>query len=180
MFIFKNKYLNSRKLKSLGIKCGENCEVHETVLILDFKKLILGSNIRIDPFCNFVNSQLICIEEKTHISSYVQIYATKKVTIGKSCGIGSGVKIFTSNDNFTLNKQTGPFADKKKKKLFKEENLKIKDYAQIASNSLVIPGAKIQEGSVAGAYSFINKPLNKWTIYSSLKSLNPVLKRKSK
>ena len=68
----------------------------------------------------------------------------------------------------------------KKKKLFKEENLKIKDYAQIASNSLVIPGAKIQEGSVAGAYSFINKPLNKWTIYSSLKSLNPVLKRKSK
>ena len=178
MFKFDNKYLTSKELKVLGIKCGKNCLVHETVLILNNDKLILGNNIRIDPFCNFINTKKIEIGSHTHIASYVQIQADKRVKIGNYSGIGTAAKIFTTNDNYSSNWHTGPFAKKYNRKFLRSSEIILKNFSVVAANSMILPGAVIQEGTAVGFNSFVNKKLNKWTVYHSINPLKAFLKRR--
>ena len=177
MFIFKNKYLNSRELRSLGIQCGENCQIHESTIILNKKKLILGANIRIDAFCNLINKSKITIKDNVHVASYVQIYASKNVMIGKNAGLSTGAKIYTSSEVFSLSKEAGPFA-KKNKTVIKSKKIDIGNYAIVGPHSLILPGAKFLEGSAVGYNSIINTTLDKWSVYSVMHKINKICKRK--
>ena len=100
---------------------------YETVLILDFKKLI-WDRIRIDHFV-ILNKSKIIIKDKVHVSSFVQIYANKNVEIGNA-GLSSGVKIYTSSEVYSLSKEMGPL-QKNKNKIKKVE---IGNYAIVGPN----------------------------------------------
>ena len=36
--IFSNNYIETKELRKNGIRCGNNCKIHETVLVLNPKK----------------------------------------------------------------------------------------------------------------------------------------------
>ena len=40
----------------------------------------------------------------------------------------------------------------------------LKKYSQLGANTVVMPGIEIKEGAVTGAFSFVNKNLDEWTI----------------
>ena len=65
-----NKYYTSRELKKLGMNCGKDCFVHQTVIINNYEKIKLGNNVRIDAY-----SILITKNKKIEIGSYVHIGA---------------------------------------------------------------------------------------------------------
>ena len=50
-------------------------------------------------------------------------------------------------------------------------------YVIVGSNSIIMPGATLQEGSSVGALSFVNKKLDPWYVYEG-KPIRKICKRK--
>ena len=44
----------------------------------------------------------------------------------------------------------------------------LKKYVQLGANTIVMPNIVINEGAVTGAFSFVNKNLDEWTIYAGI------------
>lgn len=40
----------------------------------------------------------------------------------------------------------------------------LEDFSQLGANSIVMPGVSIKQGAVTGAFTFVNKNLDEWTI----------------
>ena len=75
-----NKYLNTKDLKKLGVRCGKNCQVHETVIANNYKKIILGSNVRIDAYSILITKNMdIKIGSYIHIGSHCYLSGQKGI-----------------------------------------------------------------------------------------------------
>lgn len=163
--MFINKYLKSKDLRKAGIKCGDGCEVHETCLVLNSKKFILGNNVRIDARCNFINKNKIIINNFATISpNCIFNTSTKIIKIGKYAHLSDNVRIYCASEIQSAVKIAGKFGENKKKNI-RLANIQIGDYCIIASNTLIIPFAHLSKGSSVGANSVVNKKLNSWTVY---------------
>ena len=174
-----NYFLEKKDLEDLGIRCGKNCKVHSTTIILNPKKLTLGNNVRIDAYTVIINVKNVKICNYIHIGSHVLIQANKaNIYLRDYCGVSSGVKIFTSTDDYSGKHFYGPF-NKKSKFSNKIQTINLKKFCIIGTNSVVLPGAIFSEGSVAGALSFINKKLDSWSIYYGM-PLKKLSKRQKK
>jgi len=160
-----NYFLNSKDLKGMGVKCGKNCLIHSSVIILNPKKLLLGSNVRIDAYSIIINVKPVVIENYIHVGAHVLLQANKKSIILRDyCGVSAGVKIFTSTDDYSGKQFYGPY-NKKSNLSCKSDLIDIKKFVIIGTNSIVVPGAKFSIGSVVGALSFANIKLEPWFVY---------------
>ena len=169
-----NQFFSPDELKNLGVKFGKNCKVHKQINITNPKNLILADDVRIDAYCNFINTHRIEISSKVHIGPYSYLAANGgKIKLKKFSGISAGVQIYTSSDDYTGGSFFGPF--NKNKTLSKSNDIILNKYVIIGSNSIILPPAKIPEGVSIGALSLVNKKLNSWSIYSGnpLKFLLP-------
>ena len=102
----------------------------------------------------------------------------KGIELKKYCGVSSGVKIFSSTDDYTGKNFFGPY-NKNSKNDTLSKKIVLKKYCIIGTNSVVIPNAEFGEGSVIGALSLASKKLEKWSIYfgQPLKYLMPRSKK---
>jgi len=174
-----NFFHTTNDLLKLGIKAGKNCKVHSTVMITEPRNLVLGNNVRIDSFTSIVSSSKVKIESFIHIGSHVLLHAGQKgIELKKYCGVSSGVKIFSSTDDYTGKNFFGPY-NKNSKNDTLSKKIVLKKYCIIGTNSVVIPNAEFGEGSVIGALSLASKKLEKWSIYfgQPLKYLMPRSKK---
>ena len=160
-----NSFLDSKDLKEMGIRCGKNCKVHSSVIILNPNKLKLGNYVRIDAYTVILNVKNVTIGSYIHIGSHVLLQASKgSIILRDYCGVSSGVKIFTSTDDYSGKHFYGPF-NKKSNISNKVDIIDVKKFVIIGTNSVVVPGAKFSIGSVVGAISFANIKLDPWFVY---------------
>ena len=172
-----NRFIDSKELRSMGIKCGKNCKVHATVIISHPKQIILGNYIRIDAYTVIINPKKIKICNYIHVGAHVLLYANRdKIILRDYCGVSAGVKIFTSTDDYSGKNFYGPF-NKKSKKSNKVKKIEIKKFCILGTNSVVTPGAIFSTGSVVGALSFVNSKLEPWHVYYGM-PLRKLSKRK--
>jgi galactoside O-acetyltransferase len=162
---FQN-YLNENDLKNLKIKkVGKNVYLEKSCRVLGFKNIQIGSNVRIDSFCNLiVHNGFLKIEDNVHIGSFCHLVATGGIKLMKYSGLSQGVKVYSASDDFSGKYMTNPTVSKK------FTNIKIKPvvlekHVIIGSNSVILPGSIIHEGAAVGALTLVNKSLDKWTIY---------------
>ena len=138
--------------KELGY-CGENVFIGHNVVFTNPKNVILGDNVRIDPFC--------LITTALEVGSYAQICshavlgggAQHKITLGKWNFIGYGSKLFCASEDYSG--EYGPVNEYwGNNKIFRGD-ITFKDYSGIASDVMVFPGVTIPEGCTIGAKSLI-------------------------
>jgi acetyltransferase-like isoleucine patch superfamily enzyme len=139
-----SEFLSRDVLEILGFaRLGEDVLIHSTVVIVDCRKLSLGSRIRIDP--------------------YVIISNRGGVEFGNNIHIG----IYTSNEDLsgrTLSHPTVPGGDK----TARTASISFGRHSAVGAGSLVFPGARFAEGSVLGAMSRVSRPLKPWTNYAGI------------
>lgn len=46
--------------------------------------------------------------------------------------------------------------------------VKLENFVQLGANSIVMPGILINEGAVTGAFTFVNRDLEHWTINAGI------------
>lgn len=108
-------------------------------------KLVIERNCEFAAYCDLEvhGSGVLSIGEKTYMNRYCMISAHEKVSIGRECMFGPGVKIF-DNDH-VHSPETGVSSK------LKTAPISIGDHCWIASDVIILRGTTIGDNCVIGA-----------------------------
>ncbi|PYR29110.1 MAG: hypothetical protein DMF98_00885 [Acidobacteria bacterium] len=131
----------------------------------------IGEHSIVDDFCYF--STRVRIGVCSHIASGCSIAGgrARQFTLGDYCSLSSGVKIWCTSDDFVndvvaiLPDGVGPI-----KEHLIEGDVSLADCTAVGSNSVVMPGNDIPEGTVIGALSFVPARFRfePWSVYAGV------------
>jgi len=156
-------FYTKKELDLLGLKSyGENVSISNKTSIYDAGNIIIGDNVRIDDFC--ILSGKITIGSFVHISAYCALYGQKGIEIGNFSGLSSRCTVFSATDDFSGEYMIGPLIADNYRNII-GGLVKISNYVQVGSNSIIMPSVCIAEGAAIGAFSFVKKDVKKWKIY---------------
>lgn len=159
-------FFSEKELHSLGIKkVGKNVLISKNCSLLSPEKLILGDNVRIDDF-SLLSGELE-IGNFVHISAYAAIFAKYGVKIGNFCGLSPRATIFSGSDDFSGHYLISPLVPEEFTNVH-AGRVVLEDFCQIGTNSTVMPGITLREGSVIGAHSFVKENTQEWGIYAGV------------
>lgn len=157
-----NSFYTKDELKELGLKSfGDNVAISKKVSIYGSSGISVGNNVRIDDFC--ILSGNITIGNYVHISAYCALYGKAGIEIGDYCGCSPRSTLFSASDDFSGEYMISPLVSEKFTNVISGK-IVFKKYAQIGSNSIVMPGVTLNEGAVSGALSYVNHDLDEWSV----------------
>lgn len=159
-------FYSRKELLALGFKSvGERVMISRKASFYGASRMTIGDNVRIDDFC--ILSGDITLGNNIHISAYVALYGTKGITLEDYTGISPRSTIYSAMDDFSGDYLIGPIHDEKLTNVT-GGTVKLERYVQIGCNSVIFPGITIPEGTVIGAMSLVNKPVEPWSIYAGV------------
>lgn len=125
------------------------------------KQLTTGKNCRIEAYNLKGKKEIISFGNNIEINDYVHIAGGEKIEIGDNVLIAS--KVYISDiihGNYTGEKQDTPFSVPKNRKLLTKP-VYIQDNVWIGEGVCILPGVKIESGSIIGANSVVTKNIPK-------------------
>ncbi len=167
MNYFNPGYLNEIELKNIGFKSiGKNVQVAKNCTIIGVENISLGNNVRIDGYSTIIVSAMgyLNVGSNIHIGGYCAIFAGAGVTMEDFSGLSQSVKIYSTSDDYTGKYMTNPtvpaeFTNVHRAPVF------IGRHAIVGSQSIIMPGVSIAEGSAVGANSLVSKDTEAWSVY---------------
>ena len=168
-------YYTVQELEKLNFKyLGKNIKISTLASIYNHEQIEIGDNSRIDDYC--ILSGKIKIEKHVHIAPFCLLAGgSEGITMQDFSGLAYGVKVFTQSDDYSGETLTNPTIPKKYKKELKKP-ITIGKHVSIGTNSVIMPGVKIEEGTSIGAMSLIRKSTENWSVYVG----NPAKKIKNR
>ena len=131
----------------------------------------VGDDSIVDDYSYF--STRVRIGICSHIASGCSVAggAARLFTLGDFCSLSSGVKIWCSSDDFVNDLVTiVPDGVGEIKQHFIEGDVTFGNCTAVGSNSVVMPGNTIPEGTVIGALSFVPTAFKfePWAVYAGV------------
>lgn len=159
-------YLTETQLNSMGFKSlGKNVLISDKASIYNAKNISIGSNVRIDDFCILSAGEMgIEIGDYVHIACFVSLIGQEKIKVGSYCGISARTSVYSSSDDYSGEFLFGPTVEDSLKSVTSKP-VNISDYSIIGANCMIMPGVNVNVGVATGAYTFINKSLDEWSVY---------------
>ncbi len=102
-----------------------------------------------------------------HISAYVALYGKERIKINDFCGCSARCTIYSATDDFSGEYMISPMVPEELTNVISGEVV-LEKYVQLGANTVVMPSVKIEEGSVVGAMSFVNRNLDEWGVYAGI------------
>ncbi|MGF7059798.1 acyltransferase [Brassicibacter mesophilus] len=146
-------------------KIGKNVKIYDTSKLIYPENIEIGNNVIIDDFVLIIAKKRVVIGNNVHIASYVTITGNDEFIIEDFSGISSGVKIFTSSDDYMGAYLNNPTVLNEFKNVF-TASINIKKYALVGANTVVLPGSIIEEGTSIGANSLVNSKTEPYHLYA--------------
>lgn len=157
-----SNFYSERELKNLGLKSfGKNVLISKKSSIYGAENIEIGSNVRIDDFC--ILSGNIKIGDYVHISAFTALYGKFGIEISDYCGISPRSTLFSATDDFSGEYMISPMVSENFTNVTGGKII-LNKFCQIGANSIIMPNVEFFEGAVCGAFSFVNKNLDKWSI----------------
>lgn len=162
------EYLTQQELAALGLgSCGRNVFISRRAVIGYPAALHLGHSIRIDAFSSIIGRGRVQIGDYGHVGTSVTISASAPVSIGSFCGLASGARLFTSDDDYGGAWLTGPTVPAETTNV-EVAPISIASYCVVGANSIVLPATVLEEGAVIGALSLVRGHYPEWAIYGGI------------
>lgn len=161
-------FLSRDVLETLGFaRLGEDVLIHSTAVIVDCSKISLGSRVRIDPFVIISTRGGVEFGNNVHIGGHSVMAGHAAIHLDDFVNISHYVGIYTSNDDFsgrTLSNPTvhGVISGAR------IASISFGRHSCVGFGSLILPGARLAEGSVLGAMSRVSRPMKPWTTYAGI------------
>jgi len=153
--MIKSYFLNIKSLQKKFKKIGKGCLISNKASFIGEKNICLEENVRIDDYAVIVAFDGdISIGSNTHIGALTYILGSGGVKIGDNCNISQGVKIYSKSDNYKI-----------KKKIPYKSKVLILDNCIIGSNSVILPGSKLNKNVRIGALTIVNKEIKSNRLY---------------
>jgi len=156
----------------------------------------VGNDVVISPNAEFRRPQLVSIGnhvaidtayittaadigDYVHIGPYVSIIGGPKAhfTMGNFTNLAAGCRVVCVSDKHMGDGLIGPatIPDQYKDELDVGQ-IVMKSFANVGTNSVILPGVTLAEGTVIGACSLVTKNTEPWTIYTGIPA-KPVMVR---
>lgn len=161
-----DSFYNEEELRKIGFKkVGNDVRISKKASIYTPEKISLGNHVRIDDFS--ILSGDIEIGNYVHISAYVALYGKFGIKIGNFCGCSPRTTIFSATDDFSGKYMISPLVPDEYTNLDRGRVI-LEDFSQLGANSIVMPNVIIHMGAVCGAFSFVKKDLDEWSINTGI------------
>lgn len=158
-------FLARSVLESLGFaKLGEDVLIRSTVVIVDCHKISLGSRVRIDPFVIISNRGGVVFGDNIHIGSHSILAGSEAIRFEDFANISHYVGIYTSQEDASGRTLSNPTV-KWSRAGARTKPIHFGRHATVGSGSVILPGARFDEGSLVGGLSMVSRPLAPWTTY---------------
>jgi len=148
-------------LKSVGtdVVISPNAEIRRPQIVS------IGSHVAIDTACITTAAE---IADYAHIGPYVTVIGGPKARLGMGhfTNLMAGCRVICGSDRLMGEGLIGPASipDKFKDKM-KLAPVILEDFANVATNAVIMPGVTLAQGSVIGACSLVTHSTEPWTVY---------------
>lgn len=154
------------ELLAIGFKSvGERVMISRKASFYVASRMTIGNNVRIDDFC--ILSGNITLGNNIHISAYVALYGAMGIELEDYTGISPRSTIYSAMDDFSGDYLIGPIHPDGFTNVTGGK-VTLKRFSQIGCNSVIFPNITIPEGTVIGAMSLVNRPVESWSIYAGV------------
>jgi acetyltransferase-like isoleucine patch superfamily enzyme len=145
-------------------KIGEDVRVSNLCVITRPHLITLGNHVAIDQFVTITTNAEI--GDYVHIAPNCSIIggAESKVIMKDHSGMAAGARVIAGGADFNSGTLTNPQVPKEYRKEVIDDVI-FEEFAILGTNSVVLPGVTLSEGSVVGANSLVTKTTEPWTIY---------------
>jgi len=147
------------------MQVGKNSKISPKVSIYGGDTIEVGENTRIDDFSILIGGQGLKIGNHVHIAAYSILYGTHGLTIGDFSGLAARTTILTSTDDYLGRCLIGPCVPKKYKPNYHGAAVVLERHVLMGIGCVVMPGIRIGEGASFGAFTFVNRDCDPWTLY---------------
>ena len=146
---------------------GEDVFVSANVEIRRPELVRVGNHVAIDS--GFYCTVTADIGDYVHIGPYVTVIggASASLSMGHFSNVAAGGRLICAGDELLGEGLVGPaglipekYQDRKL-----DAPIRLENFASLGTNSVVMPGVTLAEGSVVGACSLVTKDTEPWTIY---------------
>lgn len=159
-------FYTREELENMGFAgLGRDVLLSRKASVYGASNIHIGDNVRIDDFC--ILSGHITLGCNIHISAYVALYGAMGIELCDYTGISPRAIIFSAMDDFGGDYVIGPVHDEAMTRVTGGK-VTLERFVQIGAGSIVFPDITIPEGTVVGAMSLVNAPLEPWTIYAGI------------
>ena len=142
-----------------------NVKIFEPSSIVNKDNIEFGEYILIDDFVKVHAKSKITIGNYVHIGSYSSLVASGASIVMKDfSGLSYGVRIVTSSDDFKSDGFGNPTIAEEFRNV-SSGNVTIEKFAIVGTNSVILPGVTVGEGSTVAAGSIVSRDLEPWGIY---------------
>ena len=158
-------WLTNKELLEMGFgSLGRNLLLSSKGSYYNTKNIYLGDNVRIDDFCIISAGEGgIRIGRNVHISAFASVVGQAPIDFEDFSGISNKVAVFSSTDDFVKG-MTNPTIPDKFRRL-KHLPVRLGKHAVVGSNSVLLPGSELGEGTSVGALSVVRGKLEPWSVY---------------
>jgi dTDP-4-amino-4,6-dideoxy-D-glucose acyltransferase len=158
-------WLTENELIIMGFgSLGKNVLLSDKASFYNTKNMYFGDNVRIDDFCLISAGEGgIKLGRNVHISAYSSVVGEAPVEFGDFSGISNKVAVFSSTDDFAKG-MTNPTVPDRFRKL-RHIKVILGKHAVVGSNSVLLPGSILGEGTSVGALSVVRGRLEPWSVY---------------
>ena len=142
-------------------------ELYGPLLFLKPEMVRIGAKSRIDSFCKIEGGEGIHIGVGVHVASFSHLGGGGgSLIIEDYVGLASGSKILSgTNDPTAISMSaSAPHGMMRVKKAL----TRLKRYAFVGTNAVVMPGVTLQEGALLGAGSVATKDIPAWEVWAGV------------
>jgi len=157
-------FLSQVELERCGFKrLGKNVKVSASASVYDHHEIEIGDNSRIDDFC--ILSGKIRLGRNVHIAVFCNLAGgSEGIHMDDFSGLAYSCTVISQTDDYSGATMSNPTVPDQYKKEIKRA-VYIGRHCIVGTNSLIMPGVHLAEGSSVGAMSMVTKSTEPWSIY---------------
>jgi galactoside O-acetyltransferase len=161
-------YRTEAELREAGfLAVGKNVRIHLRASVYGVENIRLGNDIRIDDFCVIIATGLLNVGNFVHVPNFCWIGSAHGVDLHDFVSLAPGVKIFSSSDDYSGERLTGPVVPRELTG-GKKGKVTLGRHVVVGAASVILPGCRIGEGCSVGALSLVNEDLEPWGVYAGI------------
>ena len=161
-----NSFYTQEELDLLGFKrIGKSVHISRKVSFYGISRIEIGNNVRIDDFCVLsAGAGGIIIGNYVHIAVFSSLMGDGCIRLDDFSGLSSRVSIYSSNDDYSGQHMTNPTVPSEFTGVFSSD-VRIAKHVIVGSNSVIMPGVVLNTAVAIGAFSFVNRDCEEFSIY---------------
>ena len=162
-----NSFYNREELEEIGFSSiGSNVLISRKASIFAPELINIGSNVRIDDFC--ILSGIVTLGNYIHISAYTALYGSDiGIIVEDYSTISTRCTIFAASDDYS-GEYLGNSAVPDFCRNVIKKKVVIKKFSTLGCGSVLLPGAKLEEGACVGAMSLVKDVIPEYMIYAGV------------